>query len=57
VEYRYIQRNPASGKRRRLPTTKLERAYRDLPDHLAALLDCAGKLDDAPYCAKASVVC
>jgi integrase len=45
VEYRHIDRNPAKGKRRRLPAVKPPRTYLDRADHIAALLDAAGELD------------
>lgn len=45
VEYELIARNPAAGKRRRLPATKPQRVYLDRADHIEALLDAAGELD------------
>ena len=53
VEYDLIARNPAAGKRRRLPTSRPRRTYLDRADHIAALLDAAGEFDrerpGAPY--------
>jgi integrase len=45
VEYELAERNPARGKRRRLPSTTPSRPSLDRADHIAALLDGAGKLD------------
>jgi integrase len=45
VEYGHIGRNPAKGKRRRLPAVKPSRTYLDRADHIVALLDAAGDLD------------
>lgn len=47
VEYGHLQRNPAKGKRRRLPVTKPNRSWLDRADHIAALLDGAAALDRA----------
>jgi integrase len=47
VEYELIDRNPARGRRRRLPAPPLRRSWLDRADHIAALLDAAGTLDDA----------
>jgi integrase len=47
VEYGYVERNVAKGKRRRLKAPKPERVYLARADHIAALLDAAGKLDAA----------
>jgi integrase len=46
VEYELIDRNPARGRRRRLPAIAPRRSWLDRADHIAALLDGAGKLDD-----------
>jgi integrase len=46
VEYELIDRNPARGRRRRLPATTPRRSWLDRADHIAALLDGAGTLDD-----------
>jgi integrase len=46
VEYELIERNPARGRRRRLPAVAPRRSWLDRADHIAALLDGAGKLDD-----------
>lgn len=46
VEYELIDRNPARGRRRRLPAVAPRRSWLDRADHIAALLDGAGKLDD-----------
>jgi integrase len=45
VEYELIGRNPARGRRRRLPAVAPRRSWLDRADHIAALLDGAGKLD------------
>lgn len=45
VEYELIDRNPARGRRRRLPATAPRRSWLDRADHIAALLDAAGKRD------------
>jgi integrase len=47
VEYDLIAKNPARGRRRRLPATSPRRAYLDRAEHIAALLDAAGELDAA----------
>lgn len=47
VEYGHLQRNPAKGKRRRLPVTKPARSWLDRADHIAALLDAATVIDKA----------
>jgi integrase len=46
VEYELIDRNPARGRRRRLPAVAPRRSWLDRADHIAALLDGACKLDD-----------
>jgi integrase len=45
VEYELIDRNPAKGRRRRLPAVKPKRVWLDRADHISALLDAAGELD------------
>jgi integrase len=45
VEYELIGRNPARGRRRRLPASPPRRSWLDRADHIAALLDAAGALD------------
>jgi integrase len=45
VEYGHLERNPAKGRRRRLPAVKAPRTYLDSAAHVAALLDAAGALD------------
>ena len=45
VEYELIDRNPARGRRRRLPAAAPRRSWLDRADHIAALLDAAGDLD------------
>ncbi len=45
VEYELIDRNPARGRRRRLPATVPRRSWLDRADHIAALLDAAGQRD------------
>lgn len=47
VEYGHVDRNPASGRRRRLPAVRPRRTYLDRAEHIAALLDAAGELDRA----------
>jgi integrase len=46
VEYGHVSANPAKGRRRRLPTSKPERAFLE-PDQVRALLDAAAELDAA----------
>jgi integrase len=45
VEYGLIGRNPARGRRRRLPAVPPRRSWLDRADHIAALLDAAGQRD------------
>jgi integrase len=45
VEYGHLQRNPAKGKRRRLPTSRPQRSWLDRADHIGALLDGATVLN------------
>ena len=45
VEYDYVARNPAKGRRRRLKTGKPRRTYLDRPEQITALLAAAGDLD------------
>jgi integrase len=45
VEYGHVDRNPAKGRRRRLPAVKPRRTYLDRAEHIAALLDAARELD------------
>jgi integrase len=45
VEYELIDRNPARGRRRRLPAPPPRRSWLDRADHISALLDAASKLD------------
>jgi integrase len=45
VEYGYLDRNPARGKRRRLKAPKPPPVWLDRAEHIAALLDAAGELD------------
>ncbi len=45
VEYELIDRNPARGRRRRLPATAPRRSWLDRADHIVALLDAAGQRD------------
>lgn len=47
VEYELIDRNPARGRRRRLPAVAPRRSWLDRADHIAALLNAAGKLDES----------
>jgi integrase len=44
VEYGYLDRNPARGRRRRLKATKPRRAWLE-PEQVAPLLDAAGAID------------
>jgi integrase len=46
VEYELIDRNPARGKRRRLPAVTPRRSWLDRADHIAAMLDGASRLDE-----------
>src|SRR5271165_5952465 len=51
VEYELIDRNPARGRRRRLPAVAPRRSWLDRADHITALLDAAGTLDtNAKFC-------
>jgi integrase len=45
VEYGLIDRNPATGKRRRLPSVRPRRSYLDAAEHISALLEAASRLD------------
>ncbi len=45
VEYELIDRNPAKGRRRRLPAVKPKRVWLDRADHISALVDAAGEVD------------
>jgi integrase len=45
AEYELIGRNPAHGRRRRLPAVTPRRSWLDRAEHITALLDAAGKLD------------
>ena len=45
VEYEWIARNPARGRRRRLPAVAPARSSLDRAEHITALLDGAGELD------------
>jgi integrase len=44
-EYGHIERNPAAGKRRKLPANKPKRTSLDSAQAITALLDAAGELD------------
>jgi integrase len=46
VEYGYLERNDAKGRRRKLPTSAPTRAHLE-PDHVEVLLAAAGELDAA----------
>jgi integrase len=45
VEYDYLARNPAAGRRRRLKAPRPRPVYLDTAEHLEAMLEAAGKLD------------
>jgi integrase len=45
VEYGYLDRNPAAGRRRHLKVDRPQRSYLDTSDQIAALLDAAGTID------------
>jgi integrase len=45
VEYEHIQRNPARGRRRRLPSVTPPRTYLDRASQVVALLEAGGDLD------------
>jgi integrase len=45
VEYGYLERNPARGRRRRLRVASRERAYLDRAIQIGALIEGAGRLD------------
>lgn len=49
VEYEWIARNPARGKRRRVKVPAPTRSWLDRAEHIAALLDAAGELDRGPH--------
>jgi len=46
VEYGLIARNPATGRRRRLPTSRPNRPWLDRAEHIRALLNAATGLDE-----------
>jgi integrase len=46
VEYGWLTRNPAQGRRRRLAAVTPQRSYIDRADHITALLDGARELDN-----------
>ena len=46
VEYELIDRNPARGRRRRLPAVTPRRPWLDRAEHIAALLAAAAVLDE-----------
>jgi integrase len=46
VEYGYLDRNPARGKRRRLKASKPAPVWLDRAEHIEALLAAAGQLDE-----------
>jgi integrase len=48
VEYGYLERNPARGKRRRLKVKRPTPIYLDTADQIVALLDAARELDARP---------
>jgi hypothetical protein len=45
VEYELVDRNPATGRRRKLAVPRPQRSYLDAAYQVEALLDGAGKLD------------
>lgn len=45
AEYEIIARNPARGRRRRLPAPPAQRSSIDRAEHISALLDAGGQLD------------
>jgi integrase len=45
VEYELLARNPAKGRKRRLPAVTPARSWLDRAEHITALLDAAGELD------------
>jgi integrase len=45
VEYGYLDRNPATGRRRKLKVSRPRRPYLDRADQISALIDAAGKLE------------
>jgi integrase len=55
VEYGHIDRNPATGKRRRLKVSNPEKPYLDQAVHIAALLDAAGELDRRAHAKRAHI--
>src|SRR5262249_22575591 len=46
VEYKHIPANPARGRRRRLPSVTVQRSWLDRAEHIEAMLDAAGELDE-----------
>jgi integrase len=46
VEYGHIERNPAKGRRRRLASLEPRRTWIDRADHIVALLEGTGELDN-----------
>jgi integrase len=52
VEYDLIDRNPANGRRRRLRSSTPRRPWLDRADHIVALLDAAGDLDQKARAAR-----
>lgn len=49
VEYGHLSKNPARGKRRRLPVSKVQRSFLDTAEHIVALLDGAAAIDAAAF--------
>jgi integrase len=52
VEYDLIDRNPAHGRRRRLRSSTTRRPWLDRAEHIVALLDAAGDLDQKARAAR-----
>ena len=47
VDYGHLDRNPAKGRRRRLPSVQPRRTFLDRAEQIAALPDAARELDGA----------
>src|SRR5262249_20902352 len=46
VEYKHLSANPARGRRRQLPSVTPQRSWLDRAEHIEAMLDAAGELDE-----------
>jgi len=48
VEYGHVERNPATGRRRRLKAQRAKPVYLDSAEHIAAMLEAASAIDAGP---------